>query len=172
MFSSSCCFSAPQLNFLKRMVYTVSALSTPILSLTHFNWAFLSTTHWNSTHLGNQRTSSCQFCVLVLLIRSTACDCLSLLFLKILPVRFPDILSSGSQVLSYTLSPGDRTKSDSLEQIQLLPWALSRAQDSNIQLLTSQLHSYRKLHSSSPHLIKKLYQHLHSGCKQQHRSDV
>lgn len=166
---SSCCFSAPQLKFLKIMVYTVSALSTLILSSTHF-----SLNHSLKQHSSRKPKDIIlpSFSVLVLLIHSIECDCLSLLFLKILPVRFPDILSSGSQVLSYTLSPGDRTKSDSLEQIQLLPWALSRAQDSNIQLLTSQLHSYRKLHSSSPHLIKKLYQHLHSGYKQQHRSDV
>lgn len=149
------------------MVYTVSALSTLILSSTHF-----SLNHSLKQHSSRKPKDIILPIFCPRFTHSIACDCLSLLFLKILPVRFPDILSSGSQVLSYTLSPGDRTKSDSLEQIQLLPWALSRAQDSNIQLLTSQLHSYRKLHSSSPHLIKKLYQHLHSGCKQQHRSDV
>ena len=77
------------------------------LSSTHLNWAFLSATHGNSTHLGNQRTSSCHLSVLVLLIRSMHVTAYHFSFLKCL---LGDFLTYFLQGLRY--SPGDLTKSD------------------------------------------------------------
>lgn len=164
MFSSSCCLSAPQVKLRRGTAYSLCFTDSHSV----FNPLELS---FSLSHSRKQHSSRKPKDIILPLIcpcftySLNACDCLSLLFLKMPPGRFPDILSSGSQVFSRW------SHQIWQKQIRLLPWALPRAQDSTIQLPTSQLHSYGKLHSSSPHLIKKLYQHLHGGWKQQHRSD-